>query len=141
MLQRARVLFNLGLKVDGQALQSKAEENPFEMTEDERRVNYEKIKALKNPNDDLMEGTTIPFAPADASQPRLSNFSVPMRLGSPMEKSSSSGVSSLELKISQRKSHFTRASYKIKTAIHALFSSWLVSHTWRVKVLNLFEST
>lgn len=41
------------------------------MTEDERRVNYEKIKALKNPNDDLMEGTTIPFAPADASQPKV----------------------------------------------------------------------
>ena len=53
MLQRARVLFNLGLKPEGNALQTKAEENAFELTEDERRVNYEKIKALKNPKDDL----------------------------------------------------------------------------------------
>lgn len=62
MLQRARILFNLGLKQEGTALQTKAETNAFELTEDERRVNYEKIKALKNPKDDLKESTVVPFS-------------------------------------------------------------------------------
>ena len=71
MLQRARVLFNLGLKPEGTALQTKAEENAFELTEDERRVNFEKIKALKNPNDDLREGTTVPFTVEAADEPQV----------------------------------------------------------------------
>ena len=61
MLQRARILFNLGQKAQGEKLQNLAEQNAFELTESERRVNFEKIKALKNPKDDMQEGSTIPF--------------------------------------------------------------------------------
>ena len=71
MMQRARILFNLGLKGPGEQLQAKAEESPFELTEDERRVNFEKIKALKNPDDDLREGTRIPFAIEEATEPKV----------------------------------------------------------------------
>ena len=42
-------------------MQQAAEANAYELTESERRVNYEKIKALKNPKDDMSEGTLIPF--------------------------------------------------------------------------------
>ena len=61
MLKRARVLFNMGQKAQAEKLQRMAEENAFELTESERRVNYEKIKALKNPKDDMQEGSRIPF--------------------------------------------------------------------------------
>ena len=71
MLKRARVLFNLGLKQDGLSLQTVAEKDHFEMTESERRVNFEKIKALKNPNDDLKEGTEIDFSVEHALEPRV----------------------------------------------------------------------
>ena len=36
------------------------------LTENERRVNFEKIKALKNPDDDLSEGKHIEFIIAEA---------------------------------------------------------------------------
>ena len=36
MMQRARILFNLGLKGPGEQLQAKAEESPFELTEDDK---------------------------------------------------------------------------------------------------------
>ena len=71
MLKRARVLFNLGLKEAGLQLQTQAEESHYELTESERRVNFEKIKALKNPKDDLKEGTEIPFGPEHALEPHV----------------------------------------------------------------------
>ena len=49
--------------------QDKAEESPYELTEDEKRVNYEKIKALKDPKDDLSAGKIIKFSVADTLEP------------------------------------------------------------------------
>jgi hypothetical protein len=39
------------------------------LSENERRVNFEKIKALKNPDDDLSEGKHINFITAEAKEP------------------------------------------------------------------------
>lgn len=54
-------MFNLGVKNEGEKLQNEAEQNAFILSETERRVNYEKIKALKNPDDDLSEETKCEF--------------------------------------------------------------------------------
>jgi len=69
VLARSRLLYNLGLREQGQALAQQAEEGKYTLTEEECKVNYEKIKALKDPSDDLQEGTTIPFAPEDGMEP------------------------------------------------------------------------
>ena len=71
MLARSRLLYNLGLKEQGQQLAQQVEENKYTLTEEECKVNYEKIKALKDPSDDLQEGTVIPFAPEDGMEPEV----------------------------------------------------------------------
>jgi hypothetical protein len=52
-LARSRLVMNLGLKDEGVALQAKAESNKYELSEEERKVNFEKIKALKDTRDNL----------------------------------------------------------------------------------------
>ena len=52
-LARSRLVMNLGLKDEGMALQAKAEAGKYDLTEEERKVNFEKIKALKDTRDDL----------------------------------------------------------------------------------------
>lgn len=70
-LKRARILFNLGVKIEGEKLQNEAEQNAFILSETERRVNYEKIKALKNPDDDLSEETKCAFQAEEANEPKV----------------------------------------------------------------------
>jgi len=69
MLQRARLLLNLGQKKIGEQVQARAEQDAFRLTESERRVQFEKIKALKNPDDDMQEGSEIPFRIEEAIEP------------------------------------------------------------------------
>ena len=71
MLKRARILFNLGVKTEGQKLQELAEQDAFILSETERRVNYEKIKALKNPEDNLSEETKCQFSTEEANEPKV----------------------------------------------------------------------
>ena len=71
VLARSRLLYNLGLREQGQALAQQAEGSKYALTEEECKVNYEKIKALKDPRDDLREGTAIPFAPEDGMEPEV----------------------------------------------------------------------
>ena len=62
ILMRARLLMNLGLKKNAEKLldEKLRSENRYELTEEERKVNLEKIKALRDPNDD-MKSTHVPF--------------------------------------------------------------------------------
>jgi hypothetical protein len=59
-LARSRLVMNLGLKDEGVALQAKAESNKYELSEEERKVNFEKIKALKDTRDNLKD-EHVPF--------------------------------------------------------------------------------
>jgi hypothetical protein len=59
-LARSRLIMNLGLKDEGVALQTKAESNKYELSEEERKVNFEKIKALKDTRDNLKD-EHVPF--------------------------------------------------------------------------------
>lgn len=61
----------MGQKTQAEKLQRIAEQNAYELTESERRVNFEKIKALKNPKDDMKEGTVIPFQIEEQDEPRV----------------------------------------------------------------------
>ena len=53
VLARSRLLYNLGLKDQANKLSEQAKENQYMLTEEECKVNFEKIKALKDPKDDL----------------------------------------------------------------------------------------
>ena len=64
-LQRARLLMNLGLKDQAQAITQSVESEAYDLTDEEKKVNFEKIKALKDPNDDLVN-KIIPFEKEEA---------------------------------------------------------------------------
>ena len=52
-LKRARLLMNLGLGKDAEALVDDVSSRSYVLNEEEKKVNFEKIKALKDPADDL----------------------------------------------------------------------------------------
>jgi hypothetical protein len=55
---------NLGLNLQAEAMVNKVSETSYVLTEEEKKVNFEKIKALKDPSDDL-KSAHIPFNPID----------------------------------------------------------------------------
>lgn len=66
-LQRSRVLMNLGLKQEGQKLYEKIETKRYLLSEEERKVQYEKIKALSDMSHKSEEKTH--FGVEDAMEP------------------------------------------------------------------------
>jgi len=52
-LKRARLLMNLGLNAEAEALIDDVSPRSYVLNEEEKKVNFEKIKALKDPADDL----------------------------------------------------------------------------------------
>jgi hypothetical protein len=69
IMKRARLLMNLGLKTTAQAL---VDSKPtYTLTDDEKKINYEKIKALKDPADDGSSKKMIPFSIFDEATPTV----------------------------------------------------------------------
>ena len=66
-LHRARLLMNLGLKEEGTALHKAVEQNKFSLGDEERKVQYEKIKALKDGKD--KDNDHVAFQPESAHEP------------------------------------------------------------------------
>lgn len=52
-LKRARLLMNLGLDVQAEDSVKDLNSRSYVLNDEEKKVNFEKIKALKDPNDDL----------------------------------------------------------------------------------------
>ena len=61
-LARARVLYNLGLKDQGAKLVESIDKNAYSLTDEERRIQFEKIKELKDEKDSLSADiSNLPF--------------------------------------------------------------------------------
>ena len=58
-LKRARLLMNLGLNTQAEALVDALGPRSYVLNEEEKKVNFEKIKALKDPADDLPNNIEI----------------------------------------------------------------------------------
>lgn len=73
VLKRARLLMNLGLKTEADQLIAntfkEGGKQSYELTEEERTFNFEKIKALKDINDDIKSNKVVPFDAPDESAP------------------------------------------------------------------------
>lgn len=69
MLHRSRLLYNMGLSGEAKGVLDKVKEDAYNLTEEECKVNFEKIKALKNPLDNEEGNRNIPFAPIKAEEP------------------------------------------------------------------------
>lgn len=67
ILKRARMLMNLGLKSAAEALVD-SKEHIYILNDEEKKLNYEKIKALRDPADDLAK-KHIPFDVAEEGAP------------------------------------------------------------------------
>jgi len=67
-LKRARLVMNLGLKAQSEAMVEAVASRAYVLNDEERKVNFEKIKALKDPTDDL-KSKHIPFHAAEDSAP------------------------------------------------------------------------
>jgi hypothetical protein len=64
-LKKARLLMNLGLKAQSEKIMEEVMPRSYKLSDEERKVNFEKIKALKDPTDDL-KSKHVPFnAPND----------------------------------------------------------------------------
>ena len=60
---------NLGLKAPAdQVLETMNTRGPYILNDEERKVNFEKIKALRDPNDD-MKNKNVPFNPVEEGAP------------------------------------------------------------------------
>jgi hypothetical protein len=59
---------NLGLGKDAEVLVDEVGARAYELNEEEKKVNFEKIKALKDPSDDL-KSKQIPFNPSEDGAP------------------------------------------------------------------------
>jgi len=61
-LRKARLLMNLGLKTESEKLREAWEAHSYKLTDDEKKINLEKIKGLKDPADDLKsKNVAFPF--------------------------------------------------------------------------------
>jgi hypothetical protein len=65
-LHRSRLLMNLGLKQDGVKLYEQVESMKYLLSEDERKVQYEKIKAL---SDSSIKEEKAHFLPENVMDP------------------------------------------------------------------------
>lgn len=54
-LRKARMLYNLGLYKEGEALKQTWDNEHYKLTDEEKKVQLEKIKALKDPTDNLKD--------------------------------------------------------------------------------------
>lgn len=71
-LTRARVLYNLGLKDLGQKLVDQIDKTAYNLTDEERRIQFEKIKELKDEKDTLSSDiSNLPFSPEQRLVPHV----------------------------------------------------------------------
>lgn len=68
MMKRARLTMNLGLKDLSDELIEEIKPTAYQLTEEEKKVNFEQIKALKDPTDD-MKTKYVPFLLCDDQVP------------------------------------------------------------------------
>ena len=54
-LKKARLLYNLGLKNEGEALKNAWDADHYRLTDEEKKINQEKIKSLRDPTDNLKD--------------------------------------------------------------------------------------
>jgi len=69
VMKRARLLLNIGLKTAAQGLLD-SKPSTYVLTDDEKKINFEKIKALKDPADDASR-KLIPFLVVDEGTPTV----------------------------------------------------------------------
>lgn len=55
LLKKGRLMMNLGLKQEGEGLKTLWEQTCYKLTDDEKKLQLEKIKGLKDPNDNLKD--------------------------------------------------------------------------------------
>lgn len=55
LLTKARILMNLGLSKQGEQLKTDWDSNHYQLTEEEKKINLEKIKGFKDPNENLKD--------------------------------------------------------------------------------------
>lgn len=67
-LRQARLLMNLGLKSNADEAAASIAGKAYVLNDEERKVNFEKIKALRDPNDDL-KSKQIAFRPVEEDAP------------------------------------------------------------------------
>lgn len=67
-LKKARLLLNLGLKAEGDNLKVQWDADNYKLSDEEKKVNIEKIKALKDTSDNLKD-KTVNFHVIDEYEP------------------------------------------------------------------------
>lgn len=70
MLRKARVLMNLGLKNEGETLKQNWENACYKLSEEEKKLQLEKIKGQKDPNDNLKD-KVVAFPFDESSEPKV----------------------------------------------------------------------
>ena len=68
LLRKARNLMNLGLKNESEALKQTWEINCYKLSDDEKKLQLEKIKGLKDPHDNLKD-KNVAFPYEDEQEP------------------------------------------------------------------------
>ena len=68
ILRKARLLMNLGLRTESDTLRQQWETQGYKLTDEEKKVNLEKIKGLKDPADDL-KSKAVAFNFEDDKEP------------------------------------------------------------------------
>lgn len=68
ILRKARLLMNLGLRSESDALRQQWETQGYKLTDEEKKINLEKIKGLKDPADDL-KSKAVAFNFEDDKEP------------------------------------------------------------------------
>jgi len=68
ILRKSRLLHNLGLKTESEALKTLWDNNQYKLTDDEKKLQLEKIKGLKDPLDNLKD-KAVAFAYEDEKEP------------------------------------------------------------------------
>ena len=58
-LRKARLLMNLGMKGEGEQIRTQWETSHYKLSEEEKKTNLEKIKALKDPGDNLKDKNVV----------------------------------------------------------------------------------
>ena len=59
-LKKARLLLNLGLKQEGEDLKKSWDNDHYRLSDEEKKLQLEKIKSLRDPQDDLRD-KFVPF--------------------------------------------------------------------------------
>ena len=69
-LKKARLLMNLGLKNESEAIKNQWDTNSYKLTDEERKLHLEKIKGLKDPHDN-MKDKAVAFTFEESSEPQV----------------------------------------------------------------------